>query len=225
MILPPAMKTPFCLPLGLILVSTALLAQPAAPPPATDATKAPAGPRTQRPPSPPGVDNFYKLSPDSLRMDGVPRGKFTDGKIIPSQIFPGTQHTYYVYVPAQYDPSKPTALMVFCDGQAMMAEPGGVQGHVVLDNLIYRGELPVMLGVFINPGRRPDQPEPSAAGWGDRTANRKEEYDTPNEKFARVLVEELMPALKKDFNVSPDPEMHGIMGTSSGGIAARFSPR
>lgn len=176
--------------------------------------------RGPRIPSPPGVDAFYKLGPDSMPMEGVPKGRFTEGKIIPSQIFPGTQHTYYVYVPAQYDPSKPTALMIFLDGQAMMAEPGSVQGHNVLDNLIYRGEIPVMLGVFINPGRRPDQPEPSAAEWGDRTANRKEEYDTPNEKFARVLVEELMPALKKDYNVSPDPEMHGIMGTSSGGIAA-----
>jgi hypothetical protein len=30
-----------------------------------------------------------------------------------------------------------------------------------MDNLIYRREIPVMIGVFINPGRRPDQPEPN----------------------------------------------------------------
>jgi enterochelin esterase family protein len=125
-----------------------------------------------------------------------------------------------VYVPAQYDPAVPTAVMIFNDGQAMKADPGDVQAHHVLDNLIFRREIPVMLGVFINPGRRPDQPEPTPQDWGDRTTNRKGEYDPPVDKYARVIVEELMPALKKEYNISPDPEMHGIMGASSGGIAA-----
>ena len=150
----------------------------------------------------------------------MPRGKYSEARIIPSQVFPGTQHTYYVYVPAQYDPRTPTAIMVFNDGQAMMAEPGSVQGHHVLDNLIYRREIPVMLGVFINPGRRPDQPEPSPKDWGDRTTNRGPEYNGPDDKYARVIVEELLPALSEDYNVSPDPELHGIMGASSGAIAA-----
>jgi enterochelin esterase family protein len=153
-------------------------------------------------------------------MEGVPKGKFVGPTVIKSEVFPGTQHTYFVYVPAQYDPSKPTAVMVFNDGQAMMAEPGDVQGHNVLDNLIFRREIPVMLGVFINPGRRPDQPEPNPKDWGDRTSNRADEYNPPNDKYARVVVDELMPALKKDYNISPDPDLHGIMGSSSGGCAA-----
>ncbi|MCI0745692.1 MAG: esterase family protein [Verrucomicrobia subdivision 3 bacterium] len=165
-------------------------------------------------------DVFYTLGPDSQPRPGVPKGRFTEAKIIPSNVFPGTQHTYWVYVPAQYDPSQPAALMIFNDGQAMMAEPGDVQAHHVLDNLISRREIPVMLGVFINPGRRPDQPEPNPRDWGDRTTNRPEEYNPPNDKYARVIVEELMPALKKEFNISPDPELHGIMGSSSGGCAA-----
>jgi len=165
-------------------------------------------------------DLFYKLGPDSKPMDGVPKGRFAGPKIIPSQVFPGTQHTYDVYIPAQYDPAVPAALMIFNDGPAMKAEPGDVQGQNVLDNLIFRREIPVMLGVFISPGRRPDQPEPTAQEWGDRTANRPEEYNPPNDKYARVIVEELMPALKKDYNISPDPGLHGIMGASSGGCAA-----
>lgn len=88
----------------------------------------------------------------------MPQGRFSEDKVIPSQVFPGTQHTYRVYVPAQYDATKPAAVMVVNDGQAMMVEPGDVQGHRVLDNLIYRREIPVILGVFINPGRRADQP-------------------------------------------------------------------
>ena len=165
-------------------------------------------------------DVFYRLGSDSKPMDGVPKGHFVGPTVIKSEVFPGTQHTYFVYVPAQYDPSQPTALMVFNDGQAMMAEPGDVQGHNVLDNLIFRREIPVMLGVFINPGRRPDQPEPNPRDWGDRTSNRADEYNPPTDKYARVVVEELMPALKKDYNISPNPDLHGIMGSSSGGCAA-----
>ena len=165
-------------------------------------------------------DVFYTLGPDSKPRDGVPKGKFTEAKVIPSQVFPGTQHTYWVHVPAQYDPAQPTAVMIFNDGQAMKAEPGDVQAQHVLDNLIFRREIPVMLGVFINPGRRHDQPEPTPSDWGDRNTNRPDEYNHPDEKYARVIVEELMPALKKEYNISPDPELHGIMGASSGGIAA-----
>jgi enterochelin esterase family protein len=167
-------------------------------------------------------DVYYKLGPDSQPMSGVPQGKFSEPKIIPSTVFPGTQHTYRVYVPAQYDPAKPAALMIFNDGPGMsaMAPDGSVQGQCVLDNLIWRREIPVMLGVFINPGRRPDQPEPTPKDWGDQTANRAEEYNPPTDKYARVIVEELMPALKKDYNISPDPDLHGIMGASSGGCAA-----
>jgi enterochelin esterase family protein len=90
----------------------------------------------------------------------------------------------------------------------------------VLDNLIYRREIPVMIAVFINPGRRPDQPEPTPQEWGDRTTNRPTEYNSLDDKYARVIVNELMPALYKDYSISRDPERHGIGGASSGAIAA-----
>jgi enterochelin esterase family protein len=126
-----------------------------------------------------------------------------------------------VYVPAQYDPAAPASLMVFQDGQAFKDENGDLRTQNVMDNLIYRREIPVMIGVFINPGRRPDQVEPSPqTGWGDGTTNRGIEYNTPDDKYARVITEELMPALYKDYNISKDPEQHGIGGSSSGAIAA-----
>jgi enterochelin esterase family protein len=77
-----------------------------------------------------------------------------------------------------------------------------------------------MIGVFINPGRRSDQPEPTRADWGDRTTNRPTEYNTLDDKYARVIVDELLPVLYKDYNISKDPDHHGIGGCSSGGIAA-----
>ena len=77
-----------------------------------------------------------------------------------------------------------------------------------------------MMAVFINPGRTPEQPEPTPQEWGDRTTNRPTEYNSLDDKYARVIVDELMPALYKDYNISKDPERHGIGGASSGAIAA-----
>ena len=95
--------------------------------------------------------------------------------------------------------------MIYNDGQAFMAPEGDIRAQVVMDNLIYRREIPVMIGVFINPGRRPDQPEPTLSNWGDRDTNRPTEYNTLDDKYARVIVDELLPVLYKDYNISKDP--------------------
>ena len=174
----------------------------------------------QAPTPPPNPDSQYRLGPDSLPQEGVPKGEIRGPFTLPSQAYPGTQHTYWVYVPAQYDPAVPAALMVYQDGQAFKDEKGDMRAQNVMDNLIYRREIPVMIGVFINPGRRPDQPEPTPRNWGDRDTNRPTEYNSLDDKYARVITEELMPALAKDYNISKDPEMHGIGGSSSGAIAA-----
>ncbi|MBX9583180.1 MAG: esterase family protein [Gemmataceae bacterium] len=181
------------------------------------------GHATGQPPAPakaPGPDSQYRLGPDSLPQDGVPKGEIKGPFTLPCEVSPGTQHTYWVYVPAQYDPKVPAALMVFQDGQAFKDPNGDIRAQNVMDNLIYRREIPVMIGVFINPGRRPDQPEPTPRDWGDRNTNRPTEYNSLDDRYARVVTEELMPALAKEFNISKDPEMHGIGGSSSGAIAA-----
>jgi enterochelin esterase-like enzyme len=168
----------------------------------------------------PNTDIYYRLAPDALVQDGVPQGEIRGPFTLPSQAYPGTQHTYWVYVPAQYDPAVPASLMIYNDGQAFKAPEGEVRAPVVMDNLIFRREIPVMIGIFINPGRRPDQPEPDAKEWGDRTTNRPTEYNTLDDKYARVIVDELLPVLYKEYNISKDPERHGIGGSSSGAIAA-----
>jgi enterochelin esterase-like enzyme len=110
--------------------------------------------------------------------------------------------------------------MIFNDGQAFMAPDGDVRAQNVMDNLIYRREIPVMIGVFINPGRRPDQPEPTPRDWGDRNTNRPTEYNSLDDRYARVIVDELLPVLYKQYSISKDPDQHGIGGASSGAIAA-----
>ena len=165
-------------------------------------------------------DAFYKLGPDSTAQEGVPQGEIRGPFILPCKVFSGTQHDYWVYVPAQYDPGKATRLMIFQDGQAFKDEAGPIKAHHVMDNLIFRREIPVMIAVFINPGRRPDQPMATLSSWGDKTSNRPEEYNSLDDRYARVIVDELIPKLKEDYNLSDDPKDRGIGGSSSGAIAA-----
>jgi enterochelin esterase family protein len=174
----------------------------------------------QQPPAGKNPDAYYHLGPDSLPQEGVSKGEIRGPFTLPSQAYPGTQHTYWVYVPSQYNPAVPASLMVFQDGQAFMNPEADLRAQNVMDNLIYRREIPVMIGVFINPGRRPDQPEPTIREWGDRTTNRPTEYNSLDDKYARVIVDELMPVLYKEYNISRDPDRHGIGGASSGAIAA-----
>lgn len=167
-----------------------------------------------------GEDAFYKLGPDSLPQENVPHGKLVGPATLPSTVFPGTSHTYWVYVPAQYDRAKPAALMIFNDGQAMIAPNGDVRVPNVIDNLTHRREIPVMITIFINPGHTPEQPEPTPADWGDRTTNRPTEYNVPDDKYSQVIINELLPVITREYNISPDPEQHAIAGASSGAIAA-----
>ena len=165
-------------------------------------------------------DTLYRLGPDSLEQPGVPKGEIRGPFTLPSTAYSGTQHTYWVYVPSQYNPGKEASLMIFNDGQAFLAPTGNLRAFNVLDNLIYRREIPVIIAVFINPGRRPDQPEPTPQNWGDRDTNRPTEYNSLDDRYARVIVDELLPVLYKDYNISKDPDQHGIGGASSGAIAA-----
>jgi enterochelin esterase family protein len=174
----------------------------------------------QTPPAAPNTDLYYVLGPDSLPQQGVPKGKMNGPFTIPSKVYEGTFHTFWIYVPAQYDPKVAASLMIFNDGPAHMDAEGSARIPNVLDNLIFRREIPVMIAVFINPGRTPEQPEPTPQNWGDKDTNRPTEYNTLDDRYARVIVDELMPALHKEFNIANDPERHGIGGASSGAIAA-----
>ena len=148
------------------------------------------------------TDDVYKLGPDSTQQPGVPQGKMTEWSQLPSQAYPGTLHDYCVYVPAQYDSAKPAALMIFQDGQAWLRLTGDYRVPFVFDNLIYRREMPVTIAVFINPGRTPEQPEASASSWGDQTSNRPQEYNALDDKYARVIVDELLPVITKEYSIS-----------------------
>ena len=85
---------------------------------ALGAQQLPATPTQPAPPPAPNTDVQYQLGPDSLPQEGVPKGEIRGPYTLPCDVYPGTQHTYWVYVPAQYDAATPASLMVFNDGQA-----------------------------------------------------------------------------------------------------------
>jgi enterochelin esterase family protein len=163
-------------------------------------------------------DADYSLGLDSQPKSGVPQGKVTEHVFDQSQIFAGTSRRYYVYVPQQYDASKPAALMVFQDGHAYVDPQGQFRATVVMDNLIAEGSMPVTIGVFVDPGHR--GPLPDKPGWRPTPANRSVEYDTLSPDYANFLIDELLPRVKADYNITDDPELRAICGISSGGICA-----
>lgn len=166
------------------------------------------------------LDDVYHLGPDSEQQKGPPEGKVIGPVTLPSNVFPNTTRNYWVYVPAQYDPKKPACLMIFQDGHAFVNLHGEYRIPYVFDNLIYRREMPVTIAVFINPGHTPQQTESTDSEWGDRTNNRGMEYNTLDDKYSRLIVDELMPELKKSYNISDNPDDHAIAGASSGAICA-----
>lgn len=161
----------------------------------------------------------YTLGADSQRHEGVPRGRITDHVWQDSRVFPGTIRRYSVYVPAQYDPARPAALMVFQDGHAYLNEKGDFRAPAVFDNLIHRGEMPVTIGVFVDPGYKRGELPPER-GWQPRPENRSLEYDTLSGDYATFLIDELLPEVGRQYNITGDPEQRAICGISSGGICA-----
>ncbi len=157
----------------------------------------------------------YHHGPDSEPHEGVPTGVVMRYHWL-SDIFPGTERDYWVYVPAQYEASRPACLMVFQDGVSYVSADGEMRVPIVFDNLIHRGEMPVTIGLFVNPGAYPGQPVPTYLPEQPRQI----EYDTLSERYARLLLDELIPELRKSYALTEDPAGWAICGCSSGAIAA-----
>ena len=151
-----------------------------------------------------GQLEVYTTPADAKYHDGVPKGTVTDKGSFKSQVFAGTSRPWWIYVPAQYDPAKPAAVMVFQDG-------AGPKSYIppIFDNLIAKSEMPVTIGIFINPG----------IFEGGRS-NRSFEYDTLSPKYSEMLLTEILPEVAKSYNLSTNPADRAIAGSSSGGICA-----
>ncbi|MEY2599779.1 MAG: Gluconolactonase precursor [Verrucomicrobiota bacterium] len=173
----------------------------------------------------------WKLHPDAEEKPDVPRGSVEKIEAWESQVFPGTTRDWWIYLPSGLDPAKPAALMVFQDGHDYVNPKGHWRVPTVLDNLIARAEMPPTVAVFLNPGHakergkespgetgREGAAKPAWSPW--KSSNRSLEYDSLGDRYARMLLEEILPEVGKRCTLSRDPEMRAIGGASSGASCA-----
>ena len=158
----------------------------------------------------------YPLGPDSKPQSGVPKGEVIKFEFSDSKIFPGTTREVAIYIPRQYDATKPACVYVNQDGVQWNAP-------TVFDNLIARGELPVLIGVFVRPGVVKAVDGKVAL---DRF-NRSYEYDGLGDDYARFILAEILPAVEakttsdgRPIKLSRSGNDRAIGGSSSGAIAA-----
>jgi sugar lactone lactonase YvrE len=155
----------------------------------------------------------YTLGPDSQPHDGVPKGTVTKFTLAPGKDYPGTPHNCAVYVPAQYDASKPTPFMIFLDGSQALGN--SMRVPVVLDNLIAKHDLPPMIAIFVDPGILP-----AVSDADQNRYNRIYEYDSLTPRFSDFLLNELIPEVAKQYNLSKNPDDRGLSGVSTGAVGA-----
>ena len=159
----------------------------------------------------------YTPPAESKPDAATPQGRLEKFEWKESKVFPNTSRTVTVYIPAQYDVAKPASLFVWQDGSRHADPAGGMRATVVMDHLIAKGEMPVTIGVFIDPGRGAKQKPDD-----QKASNRSFEYDSLGDAYARFVVNEILPEVKKRYSLSwsDKPEDHAIAGGSSGGICA-----
>jgi len=162
------------------------------------------------------ITETYPVDSASIEHAGVPKGEILKFTFDHSSIFPGTRREYWVYVPAQYKPDKPACVYVNQDGIQWKAP-------TVFDNLIYKKEMPVTIGVFVTPGKVLAD---SGTNAQDRY-NRSFEYDGLGDAYTRFIVNEILPEVEKKktsdgraIRLSKSGNDRAIGGSSSGAICA-----
>jgi hypothetical protein len=142
----------------------------------------------------------YDYSVDSQPQKGVPVGKLEKFAWKQSRIFPDTVRDVTVYIPQQYQPGSEACLMVWQDGSRHVDPSGSMRASVVFDNLIHKKDMPVTIGVFVDPGRKISQKQ------GDKAANRSLEYDSLGDAYVRFLLDEILPEVQKRYGVKFRPQ-------------------
>jgi S-formylglutathione hydrolase FrmB len=163
----------------------------------------------------------FKTASEFTRGAGVPAGKVFHFQMgVASTIYPNapTTRDIAVYVPAQYKAGTPAPVLVVQDGTDFYGFDGSFPP--VFDNLIAKGAIPTMIGVF------------AGNGGGDSVGSERGlEYDTVSGLYADWVASELLPRVEQEtkkqlpaqtVTFTKDPEGHAALGGSSGG-AASFS--
>ncbi len=146
----------------------------------------------------------------AIKSQDIKKGALKSFTFSSSNVFPGTVRQVTVFIPAQYDGSKPACVYVKTDGF-------NPREQLLLETMIATGEMPLTIGVFVQPGNL----AATMKGTIGRR-NRCFEYDGVGDSNVRFLVDELLPFVAQQFhlNLSKSGTDRCIAGVSSGGIAA-----
>lgn len=149
-------------------------------------------------------------TPPDVKPEDIKEGTTKQTQFTTSKIFPGTVRDITVFIPAQYNGSKPACVYVKTDGY-------NAREKTMMERLIATKEMPVTIGVFVRPGSLPAPMK----GTQDRR-NRCFEYDGITDDNVRFFTQEVLPFVAKEFDLklSTDGNDRCISGGSSGGIAA-----
>jgi enterochelin esterase-like enzyme len=177
-----------------------------------------------------GSLNLPAFGPLSYLQPGVPSGTLSEKIVHTSKLYDGMRSNYWIYVPAEYDPNTPAALMVFQDGEGYTDRNGNNPALNVIDNLIAQKKIPVMICVFINPGDISDSPGTPTylfvKAFSDQwqrsllDSMRSTLYDTVSDRYVRFLRDEILADVEAKYNIRKDAYSHAITGLSSGGICS-----
>jgi enterochelin esterase family protein len=177
-----------------------------------------------------GSFDLPALGPLSYLQPGVLSGTVSEKITHVSKIYDGMKTDYRIYVPAQYDPKIPAALMVFQDGLSDLDRNGNNPILNVIDNLIALKKIPVIICLFVDPGDisgSPGTPTYAFVKKFMKEHNRKmadsmrsAEYDTVSDRYEHFLHDEILAEVDRRYNIRQDAYSRAAMGFSSGGICA-----
>lgn len=165
------------------------------------------------------LDEPYQLTWLSKEREGVPKGQTIKKSHKSKTIYPGVNRDYWIYVPANYDKKTESNLIIFQDGEKYLFGDDFKAG-VTLDNMISLGLIPQTIGIFINPGDKLVGEKSNWRGHKGDITNRSYEYDSTTDKYPKFLIEEILPDVRKKYNITEEPKRIVIGGISSGGICA-----
>ena len=173
--------------------------------------------------------NGVRTTDPSCRCSFTSAGRFSDSILTipanpprswePQNRPPGTLHherfysalqqrmrRFVVYTPPGYEPSRQYPALVLLPGTPGDEKDwtsGGGFAEVMFDNLIAAGQMVPMVVVM------------HASDVLDRSGERRS--DNNLREFETILLNELVPLVKKRYRVSPDPRSWAIAGLSLGG--------
>ncbi len=158
-------------------------------------------------------------TPQPWELTAIPHGAVTRFAYTThiAKNLPQNQEPYLVYTPPGYDPKRkggyPTLYLLHGWSDTEVGWTAVGQAQLILDALLNQGKIVPMIVVmpmgygdytFVSDGH---------GGWNDQA-----KVDDNTGLYSEMLVEEILPAVERDYNVAKGRNQRAIAGLSMGGL-------